>query len=97
MEMFNPPHPGEIISEIYLEPFGLSARAIAKDLKIDPSTFSRLVSSKSSISPDMAIRLSKVLGGSAESWMQMQLNYDLWQAKNENEHLDLLRRDFVAA
>lgn len=97
MEMFNPPHPGEIISEIYLEPFELSARAISKDLKIDPSTFSRLVSGKSSVSPDMAIRLSKVLGGSPESWMQMQLNYDLWQAKNENEHLDLQQRDFVTA
>jgi antitoxin HigA-1 len=97
MAMFNPPHPGEIISDIYLEPFDLSAREIANDLQVDPSTFSRLVSGKSSVSPDMAIRLSKVLGGSPESWLQMQLNYDLWQAKNENEHVELHRREFVAA
>ena len=49
MKMHNPPHPGEIIADIYLEPFGLSARAIAKDLKVDPSTFSRLVSGNSSV------------------------------------------------
>jgi antitoxin HigA-1 len=97
MAMFNPPHPGEIISDIYLEPFDLSAREIAKDLQVDPSTFSRLVRGKSSVSPDMAIRLSKVLGGSPESWLQMQLNYDLWQAKNQNEHAELHRREFVAA
>jgi antitoxin HigA-1 len=96
MQMFNPPHPGEIISDIYLEPFGVSARKIAEDLKVDPSTFSRLVSGKSAVSPDMAIRLSKVLGGSAESWMQMQLNYDLWQARNKDEHIELQRRNFVA-
>jgi antitoxin HigA-1 len=97
MAMFNPPHPGEIISDIYLEPFDLSAREIAKDLQVDASTFSRLVNGKSSVSPDMAIRLSKVLGGSPESWLQMQLNYNLWQAKNENEHVELRRREFVSA
>jgi antitoxin HigA-1 len=97
MKMYNPPHPGEIIADIYLEPFGLSARAIAKDLKVDPSTFSRLVSGNSSVSPDMAIRLSRVLGGSPESWLQMQLNYDLWQAKHRNDHADLRPREFVAA
>jgi antitoxin HigA-1 len=97
MKMYNPPHPGEIIADIYLEPFGLSARVIAKDLKVDPSTFSRLVSGNSSVSPDMAIRLSRVLGGSPESWLQMQLNYDLWQARYKNDHADLRPREFVAA
>jgi antitoxin HigA-1 len=97
MKMYNPPHPGEIVADIYLKPFGLSARAIAKDLKVDPSTFSRLVSGNSSVSPDMAIRLSRVLGGSPESWLQMQLNYDLWQARHKNDHADLRPREFVAA
>jgi antitoxin HigA-1 len=95
MEMFNPPHPGEIISEIYLEPFGISARAIAVDLQVDPSTFSRVISGKSAVSPDMAIRLSKVLGGSPESWLAMQTHYDLWHAKQHNDHSELRKRDFV--
>jgi antitoxin HigA-1 len=96
MEMFNPPHPGEIISEIYLEPFGISARVIAVDLQVDPSTFSRVISGKSAVSPDMAIRLSKVLGGSPESWLAMQTNYDLWQAKQQNNHSELQKRAFAA-
>jgi addiction module HigA family antidote len=95
MEMFNPPHPGEVISEIYLLPFGLSARAIAHDLQVDPSTFSRVIAGKSAISPDMAIRLSKVLGGSPESWLQMQTSYDLWQAKQQNPHSELRKKSFA--
>lgn len=97
MEMFNPPHPGEVISEIYLEPFSISARAIAKDLQVDPSTFARLIAGKSAVSPDMAIRLSKVLGGSPESWLLMQTHYDLWQAKQRNDHPELRRKNFAPA
>jgi antitoxin HigA-1 len=97
MEMFNPPHPGEVISEIYLKPFDLSARAIALDLQVDPSTFSRIVAGKSAVSPDMAIRLSRVLDGSPASWLQLQTNYDLWQAKQHNPHLELAKRTFATA
>jgi addiction module HigA family antidote len=81
MVMHNPPHPGEFIKEIYLEPFNISYRNVAELLKVSPSTFSRLIRGDSSITPEMALRLSKALGRSPESWLTMQDNYDLWHAK----------------
>jgi addiction module HigA family antidote len=81
MAMFNPPHPGEFIKEVYLEPLGVTPRSVALQLKISPSTFSRLIKGQSAISPVMALRLSKCLGRSPESWLLMQDRYDLWQAK----------------
>lgn len=83
MSMYNPPHPGEFIREVYLELPGVSYRAIAAKLKVSPSTFSRLIKGQSSVSPEMALRLSKTLGRSAESWLAMQSNYDLWHAKQK--------------
>jgi len=79
--MHNPPHPGEFIREVYLDPFKVSYRAAAKSLKVSPSTFNRLAMGKSNISPEMALRLSKAFGRSPESWLAMQDHYDLWQAK----------------
>jgi antitoxin HigA-1 len=81
MDMHNPPHPGEFIREVYLEPHGLSLRVLAGKLGVAPSTLNRVVSGKSGISPEMALRLSLVLGRSAESWLAMQDSYDLWQAR----------------
>ncbi len=81
MAMHNPPHPGEFIKEAYLEPLGATPRSVALRLKVSPSTFLRLVKGQSSISPEMALRLSKCLGRSPESWLRMQDSYDLWQAK----------------
>ncbi len=78
--MHNPPHPGEFIREVYLEPFKVSYRLAAKSLNVSPSTFNRLVIGKSNISPEMALRLSKTFGRSPESWLTMQDHYDLWQA-----------------
>jgi antitoxin HigA-1 len=95
MRMYNPPHPGEVIDGLYLEPFNVSAREIAAQLRVSPSTFARVVSGKSAISPDMAIRLSKVLGRSPESWLQMQANYDLWIAQEQNSHEELMAYEFV--
>ena len=86
MTMHNPPHPGEFIKEVYLGPLEVSPRSIALRLKVSPSTFSRLIKGQSSISPEMALRLSRCLGRSPESWLLMQDNYDLWQAK---EKIDL--------
>jgi antitoxin HigA-1 len=83
MVMFNPPHPGEFIKEVYLEPLGASPRSVALRLKVSPSTFSRLIKGQSSISPEMALRLSVCLGRSPESWLAMQDNYDLWHAKDK--------------
>ena len=81
MAMYNPPHPGEFIKDIYLKPLGITSRSVALKLKVSPSTFSRLIKKQSSISPEMALRLSKCLGRSPESWLRMQDSYDLWHAK----------------
>ncbi len=81
MAMYNPPHPGEFIKEVYLEPLSVSPRSVALKLKVSPSTFSRLIKGQSAISPGMALRLSICLGRTPESWLLMQDNYDLWQAK----------------
>ena len=81
MAMHNPPHPGEFITEIYLEPNNLSGRELAAKLGVAASTLNRVLTGASGISPEMALRLSKALGRSPESWLAMQYNYDLWQAK----------------
>jgi len=81
MAMHNPPHPGEFIRETYIEPFDISIRSLAESLGVAASTLARIVSERSAVSPEMALRLSKALGRSPESWLAMQDNYDLWQAK----------------
>ncbi len=81
MTMHNPPHPGEFIAEVYLKPNGLSGRELAAKLDVAASTLNRILTGTSGISPEMALRLSKALGRSAESWLAMQCNHDLWQAK----------------
>lgn len=83
MAMHNPPHPGEFIKEVYLEPLGVSYRAVALKLHVAPSTFNRLIQGQSNISSEMALRLSKTLGRSPESWLAMQSNYNLWQARQK--------------
>ena len=88
MRMHNPPHPGEFIKEIYLDPFEVSYRRVAELLDVAPSTLSRLVKGDTSITPDMALRLSKTLGRSPESWLAMQYNHDLWRAR---KRIDLNR------
>ena len=81
MAMHNPPHPGEFIAATYMNPFGVSCRNLAKHLDVAASTLNRVIKGQSGISPEMALRLSKSLGRSPESWLTMQDNYDLWQAK----------------
>jgi len=81
MAMHNPPHPGEFIQATYMEPYNLSCRYLAEQLDVAASTLNRVVKMQSGISPEMALRLSKSLGRSAESWLAMQDAYDLWQAK----------------
>jgi len=86
MNMHNPPHPGEFIREIYMLPYGVSSRMIARKLNVSPSTFVRLLNGTSNISPEMAIRLSKVLGRTPQSWLAMQDAHSLWLA---NKKIDL--------
>lgn len=81
MAMHNPPHPGESIIQVYLEPNNLSGRELAGKLNVAASTLNRILTSTSRISPEMALRLSKALGRSPESWLAMQYNHDLWHAK----------------
>jgi addiction module HigA family antidote len=81
MAMHNPPHPGEFITEVYLKPNKLSCRELAAKLGVAASTLHRILTGASGISPEMALRLSKALGRSPESWLAMQYNHDLWQAK----------------
>ncbi|ODR95230.1 XRE family transcriptional regulator [Methyloceanibacter stevinii] len=81
MIMHNPPHPGETIRRQCLEPLGLSVTAAAEGLGVSRNTLSMVLNGRAGISPDMAIRLSKGFGGSPESWLRQQMQYDLWQAE----------------
>jgi addiction module HigA family antidote len=97
MTMHNPPHPGEFIREVYLEPFALTGRQLAAKLDVSPSTLNRILNGNSSVSSEMALRLSKALGRSAESWLAMQDNYNLWQAR-QTVNLDGVEKiEFKAA
>ena len=91
MVMHNPPHPGEFIREVYLDPFGLSARHLAMKIKVSPSTVARILQGRSAVSPEMALRLSKALGRSPESWLAMQDMHDLWSART-SVNLDGIER-----
>jgi len=97
MKMHNPPHPGEFIREIYLQPFQISTRHVARKLKVSPSTFNRLVNGESNVSPEMALRLSRTLGRSAESWLAMQDNFDLWRARDQVNLSAVEKLDISAA
>ena len=86
MAMYNPPHPGEFITEVYLEPNGISGRELAEKLDVAASTLSRILKGTSRVTPEMALRLSKAIGRSPESWLTMQDAHDLWVAR---QHVDL--------
>jgi addiction module HigA family antidote len=77
----SPMHPGNFIKRVYLAPFDLGAKDLAERLQVSQSIISRIVNGKSSITPLMALKLSKVLGRSPESWLLMQDQHDLWEAK----------------
>lgn len=81
MKMHNPPHPGEFLVAVYMEPNEITGRALAERLGVAPSTLSRVLKGSSAVTPEMALRLERALGRSAESWLAMQANHDLWHAK----------------
>jgi antitoxin HigA-1 len=81
MLMHNPPHPGEVLRELCLEPLGLSVTAAAKALGVSRKTLSALLNGHAGISPEMSIRLSLAFDTSAESWLQQQMHYDLSQVE----------------
>lgn len=81
MRMHNPPHPGEVLKELCLEPLGLSVTEAAEALGVSRKTLSSILNGRAGISPEMAIRLSMAFGTSAESWVNQQAMFDLWQAE----------------
>jgi len=83
MPMKDPPHPGEVIRELCLEPAGLSVTRAAEGLGVTRKALSELLNGDSGISPEMAIRLSKAFGGSAESWLTQQMQYDLAKVRKK--------------
>lgn len=83
MVMYNPPHPGKVIRELCIKPLNLSVTDAAEGLGVSRKTLSALLNGRFGISPEMAIRLSKAFGGSAESWIIQQAQYDLWQARQK--------------
>ena len=84
MVMYNPPHPGKVIRELCIKPLNLSVTDAAEGLGVSRKTLSALLNGHFGISPEMAIRLSKAFGGSAESWIIQQAQYDLWQARQKS-------------
>jgi antitoxin HigA-1 len=91
MPMKNPPHPGLSVRLDCLEPLGLSVTEAAKVLGVTRQALNNLVNAKSGISPEMAIRLSKAFGSSAETWLGMQLAYDLAQTRLREGDIDVKR------
>lgn len=91
MTMHNPPHPGEFIRTVYLEPFEITGRQLAAKLDVSPSTLSRILNGTSGISSEMALRLSKALGRSPESWLALQDSFELWQAR-QSVNLDQVQK-----
>jgi antitoxin HigA-1 len=92
MSMKNPPHPGRSIRNACLEPLGLSVTEGAGVLGVSRQTLNNVIHGKSGISPEMAIRLSKAFGSTAETWLRMQLAYDLAQARKDESKIKVRRQ-----
>ncbi len=86
MKMYNPPHPGEIIRKFCLDALDMTVTDAAKSLGVTRKTLSSLLNGRAGISPEMALRLSKVFGRTPEGWLKLQLQYDLWKTQ---ERVDL--------
>jgi addiction module HigA family antidote len=87
MKMHNPPHPGKILRELCIEPMGLSVTGAADSLGVARKTLSSILNGHSGISPEMAVRLSLAFGTSSESWLNQQVQYDLWIAEKKRKTL----------
>jgi len=87
MLMHNPPHPGEVVKELCIEPLGLTVTEAAKALGVSRKTFSNILNGRAGISPEMAVRLSIAFNTTSESWLNQQLQYDLWYAEKERKKL----------
>ena len=96
IQQHKPMHPGEFIARVYLALFELGSNELARKLKVSPGLVSRLINTKTDVSPAMALKLSKVLGRSPESWLLMQDNYNLWLARQQIDLSQYESIQFVA-
>lgn len=87
MKMHNPPHPGEVLKALCLEPLNLTVTEAARSLGVSRKTLSGILNGRAGISPEMAVRLSIAFDTSAESWLTQQLQYDLWHAERNRKRL----------
>jgi addiction module HigA family antidote len=91
MRMHNPPHPGEILKSLCLEPLGLTVTEAAEALGVSRKTLSSILNGRAGISPEMAVRLSIAFDTTAESWLNQQTQYDLWHAGQSRKQLRVTR------
>ena len=91
MKMHNPPHPGEVLRELCLTPLGLTVTDAARALGVSRKTLSSILNGRSGISAEMAVRLSIAFATTPESWLEQQLQYDLWQAERNRKKLRVKR------
>ncbi|MDX1415782.1 MAG: HigA family addiction module antitoxin [Candidatus Promineifilaceae bacterium] len=91
MEMYNPPHPGEIIRELCLEPLGITVTRAAEALGVSRKTLSAIINGRAGISPEMAVRLSVAFDTTPESWLNQQVQYDLWIARQKIHNMKVER------
>jgi addiction module HigA family antidote len=91
VRMHRPPHPGEILRDLCLDPLGLSVTDAADALGVSRKTLSAILNGRAGISPEMAVRLSIAFDTTAESWLQQQLQYDLWHAEQGRRKLRVRR------
>jgi addiction module HigA family antidote len=89
--MHNPPHPGEVLRQLCLEPLGLTVTEVAEGLGVSRKTLSAILNARASVSPVMALRLSLAFGTSAESWLNHQLQYDLWHIHKQRKNLRVVK------
>ena len=86
-----PTHPGGILKRHYMEPLSLTVSGLAEDLHISRKTLSKIINERGSITPDMALRLSKAFDTSAELWLNLQTNYDLWNAASNSKEWETVK------
>ncbi len=91
MLQHNPPHPGELLHDLWLAPLGLNITKAAEKLHVSRKTLSEIVNGRASISPEMALRLELAFGKSAQSWLAHQADHDLWQLQPRRSDLGIER------
>lgn len=91
MKMYNPPHPGEVLQGLWLEPMDVTVTRAAEALGISRQSLSKIVNGSRGVTPEMAVRISRAFGGTPESWLGHQAAYDLWRIEQNREVPDLQR------